>query len=230
VAPATTGNTQVEAIRGTALSYSTVKAWVLVLAGALAPLQSGSGTTAEAVVRRVEAHLEQARDLTASFTQSYRSGLLGREIIEQGRLYVKRPGRMLWEYQKPERKTFLADGERYYFYVPDDRQVVVQERAGQRSAPALLLAGGAILEHFEAHLEEARTGAERLRLTPREPDPDLQRVYVDVDERDRVVGIEVVDAQGGTSRFRFSELRENVGLADGFFRLKLPKGVEVIEG
>lgn len=207
-----------------------MKAWAFLLAAGLALPQPGSGGSAEAVVRRVEARLAQASDLTASFTQSYRSGLLGRELVEHGRLYVKRPGRMLWEYQKPERKTFLADGDRYYFYVPEDRQVVVQERAGQRSVPALLLAGGAILEHFEARLEEDRTGSARLRLTPRAPDPDLQRVYVDVDERDRIVGIEVVDAQGGQSRFRFSELREDVGLSDAFFRLKLPEGVEVVEG
>ena len=37
-----------------------------------------------------------------------------------------------------------------------------------------------------------------------------------------------VDAQGGTSSFSFTNLKENVGLADKEFAFKIPRGVDVV--
>lgn len=138
---------------------------------------------------------------------------------------------MLWEYRDPERKTFVSDGKRFYFYVPADRQVVVRSHAGERRLPALLLSGrGDILSQFEVALEPPPPGFQRLRLTPKEADPEIEKVLLDVDGGDRIRAIEVLDAQGNRSRFRFEDIRENVGLKDGLFRFEIPRGVEVIEG
>jgi outer membrane lipoprotein-sorting protein len=41
-------------------------------------------------------------------------------------------------------------------------------------------------------------------------------------------GLVTVDAQGGTSRFSFTNLKENVGVADKAFEFKMPRGVEVV--
>jgi outer membrane lipoprotein carrier protein len=182
------------------------------------------------IVERVEARHRRVSDLTARFVQSYRSGLLGREIVEKGTLSLKRPGRMLWEYREPERKTFVADGQRVFFYVPADRQVVVREQSGLRGIAMSLLSGeGSILAQFEATLEDAG-GATRLRLVPRKPDADVERATLDVDPEGRITAIEIVDPQGSRSRFRFEGIRENVGLPDRLFRFEIPRGVEVVTG
>lgn len=195
----------------------------------VAPLFA-TADAADELLARVERRNAQVRDLEARFTQSYRSGALGRELVETGVLKLKRPGRMRWEYQKPEQKLFVSDGKTWYFYVPAERQVVVKEQSGDRRAPALLLAGGSIAEQFAPALEVDAAGRPRLRLRPRAADPDLDRVYVDLDASDRITGLEVHDAQGNISRFRFEELRENRGLADELFRFRVPQGVEVIAG
>ena len=70
-----------------------------------------SAAPAEDLARRVEERHRSARDLTARFVQTYRSGLLGRES-SSGALSLKRPGRMRWEYEAPEKKTFVSDGKR----------------------------------------------------------------------------------------------------------------------
>lgn len=185
---------------------------------------------ADELLARVEKRNAQVRDLEARFTQTYRSGALGRELVETGVLKLKRPGRMRWEYQQPEQKLFVSDGRTWYFYVPAERQVVVKEQAGDRRAPALLLAGGSIAEQFAPALEVDAAGRPRLRLRPRAADPDLDRVYVELDASDRITGLEVHDAQGNVSRFRFEHLRENRGLGDELFRFRVPQGVEVIAG
>jgi outer membrane lipoprotein carrier protein len=195
------------------------------------PVPRAEASPAEILVRRLEAHQARVGDQTARFVQTYRSGVLGREVVERGILSIKRPGRMLWEYKDPEKKTFVADGKTFYFYVPADRQVVVRDQDRERSIPSLLLSGaGDILSQFEVALEGAPSGRQRLRLTPRKPEPEIERVFVDLDATDRVRGIQVEDAQGDRSRFEFDDIRENVDLPDRLFRFQVPPGVEVIAG
>jgi outer membrane lipoprotein carrier protein len=178
----------------------------------------------------VEEHHRRTRDLVARFTQTYRSGLLRREVVERGRLSLKKPGRMRWDYEAPEKKTFVSDGRRFYFYVPADRQVIVKEQSDERSLPAQLLSGGEILAHFEVALEPAGEGFSRLRLTPRREDPDLVRAFLSLDADARIRAVEIEDAQGSLSRFEFEEVRENVGVKDALFEFEVPRGVEVVEG
>jgi outer membrane lipoprotein carrier protein len=189
-----------------------------------------SPNPAEALVRRIEERHRNLRDLTARFVQTYRSGVLGREVTERGTVSIKPPGRMLWEYRDPEKKTFVSDGKTFYFYVPADRQVIVREQAGERGILSRLLSGQDILGQFEAGLESATSGHPRVRLTPRRPDPDVDRVYVEADDQNRINQLEIVDVQGNRSQFRFEGIRENVGLSDRLFRFEVPRGVEVVSG
>jgi outer membrane lipoprotein carrier protein len=203
------------------------------LTGALLGILPAAEATPNAVelVRQLDRHRQAVADLSARFTQTYVSGSIGREVVERGVVFLKRPGRMLWKYQRPEEKTFVADGKSFYFYIPAERQVIVRDQAGQRGIPALLLSEEAsLLTQFEAALEDAPAGVRRLRLTPKKADPDVESVLLDVDAGYRVRTVRIHDAQGNQSRFDFSEIKENVGLQDRLFRFEIPKGVEVISG
>ena len=202
------------------------------LMGALAVPAPAAATPAEDLARRVETRHRTLVDLTASFVQTYRSGMLGRAIVEKGALILKPPGRMRWEYREPEKKTFVSDGTTFYFYVPADRQVIVRSQADSRGIPALLLSGrGEILTHFVVTEEKAPSPEiRRLRLVPREADPEIDHVLLDVDGSARIRGIAVVDAQGNRSQFAFDRFKENVGVEDRQFRFEVPRGVEVVSG
>jgi outer membrane lipoprotein carrier protein len=188
-------------------------------------------SAAEALARRVEARHRKVADLTARFVQTYRSGALGRDLVEKGVVSLKPPSRMRWEYRDPEKKTFVSDGKTSYFYVPADHQVIRREQSDTRDLPAMLLSGHAdILSTFDVALETTPPGFQRLRLTPRKSEPEIERLYVDVDASDRIRSIVVIDAQGNRSQFVFDDIRENMGLDDRLFRFQVPRGVEVIAG
>jgi outer membrane lipoprotein carrier protein len=199
---------------------------------ALAATAETDAQLAQSLVRRLEERQARAHDLTARFVQSYRSGLLGREVVERGVVRLKRPGRMLWEYKEPEKKTFVSDGRSYYFYVPADRQVIVRDRDEERGVAARLLSGrGGLLQEFEVRLDTPPSeGVFRLRLSPRAEDPEVEVLLVDVEPSGLLRGIQVEDAQGNRSRFRFDDVRENTGLPDRLFRFEIPPGVEVVRG
>ena len=202
-----------------------------VLLSALSVPSPSPASPAEALALRIEARHRGVRDLSARFVQTYRSGALGREVVERGVLQVKPPGRMRWEYREPEKKTFVSDGKTSYFYVPAEKQVIRREQADSRDLPAMLLSGRAdILSTFAVALETGQAGRQRLRLTPRKAAPEIEHLYVDVDEEARIRGILVIDAQGNRSQFVFDDIRENVGLQDRLFQFEVPRGVEVITG
>lgn len=199
-----------------------------------APPATGAGDAgaALALLRRLEERNARTSDLVARFTQSYRSGMLGREVTESGTVAIKRPGRMRWEYEQPEPKLFVSDGRRFYFYVPAEKQVIVSDEDEQRSLAARLLSGrGGIGDEFSVSLDTPREeGVLRLKLVPRREQPDVERAWVELEPSGRVREIELDDVQGNRTRFRFEGLRENTGLKDELFRFEVPKGVEVIRG
>src|SRR5262245_36874585 len=53
---------------------------------ALVTVAPPPASPAQALARRVDERQKNVRDLTARFVQSYRSGVLGREVVERGTL------------------------------------------------------------------------------------------------------------------------------------------------
>src|SRR5579864_5754591 len=68
----------------------------------------------------VDAHYNHLRSLEAEFPEVYRGS--GMTRTESGTLWLKKPGKMRWEYRSPREKLFVSNGKDAWFYVPDDRQ------------------------------------------------------------------------------------------------------------
>jgi len=74
------------------------------------------------VLRLFESHYSSAQTLQATFLERYREN--GRVVrVESGEAYFLRPGKMRWDYQAPEKNTFLVDGKYVWFYSPSDHTV-----------------------------------------------------------------------------------------------------------
>ena len=66
----------------------------------------------------IEKRYNSIATLELDFEQTYRGGIgLQPKRTETGHLYLRKPGRMRWNYAKPEGKFFLSDGKFFYFFV-----------------------------------------------------------------------------------------------------------------
>src|SRR6202521_367403 len=102
------------------------------------------------------------RGFATDFVHTYRGGVLRKQLTERGRLLVKKPGKMRWEYTQPEEKLFVSDGVKMYSYLPQDKQVIVSSvpPEGEATTPALFLAGKANLtRNFTPTFGELPAGA-----------------------------------------------------------------------
>jgi outer membrane lipoprotein carrier protein len=199
--------------------------------GIMAPEQSAL-ELAQALQRKYDA----IRGFAADFVHTYRGGVLNKQLTERGRLLVKKPGKMRWEYTAPEKKLFVSDGVKIYSYVPEDKQVIVSDvPAGDNlTTPVLFLAGkGNLTRDFSPSFTDlpagAAPGSRALKLVPKTAQPDYDWLVVVVDAATLGLrGLVYSDPQGGTSTFSFTNLKENAGLTDNEFEFKVPRGVDIV--
>ena len=206
----------------------------LVVAGG--SVKSAEPTAAELAVS-LQQKYDRIKDFSANFVQSYTSGVLKRKRTdERGMLWVKKPGKMRWDYKTPDEKQFVSNGVKTYFYVPEDKQVFVASLPDDDSVSTriLFLAGkGNLARDFTPSLVAlpagAPGGAKALKLVPKTAQADFEWLMLFVDPATLALrGLASTDAQGGTSTFLFNNVKENVGVPESVFEFKMPRGVDLI--
>jgi outer membrane lipoprotein carrier protein len=213
-----------------------VRLFAVLIAACLVATPRAADLTASELATALQKKIDGVKDFTTDFTHVYEGGVLRKQLTERGRLFVKKPGKMRWDYTTPEQKQFVSDGVKMYSYIPQDKQVIVSTvpRDDEASTPALFLAGkGSLTRDFTPTLVDpppgAAAGARGLKLVPKSRQRDYDWLTLVVDPGTLAIrGLQTVDAQGGKSTFSFTNLQENVGLADKEFAFKMPRGVDVV--
>ena len=196
----------------------------------------GAEPTAEELAQRLQRKYDVVRDFSADFVQTYTGGILKKQLTEKGQMRIRKPGKMRWEYTSPEKKLFVSDGVKMYYYVPADKQVTVTTVPADDVAtgPALFLSGkGSLTRDFRASLTEVPAGfpagTKALRLVPTKAQTDYDSLTLLVDGGSLALrGLQATDGQGGISSFAFTNMKENVGLTDKEFAFSMPRGVDVV--
>jgi len=181
--------------------------------------------------------LDGTRTLEASFEQRLASGALGTGLVESGRLWLRRPGHMRWDYLDPERKVALIDGDQTGLYVAEDEQYVLGHLdAGSRLLPALLAGTEPLAGLFRSEVvtmpdDPAGDGTWLLRLQPVDAEEAFEAIILRLaPDSFAIVGAEVVDPAGNRMLYVFDDIRRNVDLPDDVFAFVPPAGTEIVGG
>lgn len=208
----------------------------LVLAACLAILTPAAfaAPTVHDVAQAVDQRYNQMRSLQADFTESYRGP--GIDRTESGTLWLKRPGKMRWQYTQPTQKLFISDGKNAWFYVPGERQArktSVKKLEDLRS-PLQYLLGHTKLEKefnglsFAPDVKPAEAADVVLRGVPRNMQ-GISEVLLEITPEHDIARITAEEVDGAVTEYGFSHQRQNVPIADAEFRFSAPPGTEVIE-
>ncbi len=206
---------------------------VMALASAAAARPAAN---VEAIAQAVDNHYNRLQTLQAEFSETYRGA--GAERTESGTLWLKKPGKMRWEYRSPQQKLFLSDGQNAWLYLPDDRQVrkTPARKLDDLRSPLAFLLGKAHLEKelqgltLAPDLSPLIPGDVVLRGVPKGLASSVNQVMLEVTADDRITRIIVEAGDGTVTEYRFSEQKENIAISGDNFRFVPPPGVEVISG
>ena len=209
---------------------------VVALVLTLAAAGSARGQTLDDVVRDVEASYARMTDLRAEFTQSAFNKSLNQTIPATGAVYLKKGGKLRWEYTQPTPQEIVSDGKTLWVYTPTLNQVNVAPAPEALAGPAgsFLIGLGKLREHFGVRFlnpVQPRDGDGNvvLDLAPKQPLPTLARLILSIDPRSWEVRKAVVyDQFENTVTMRFTKVAVNSGLPDRTFTFVAPKGVAIV--
>jgi len=199
-------------------------ALALSMALAAAPAAPSDASAAKALAARVQAYYDHTKDLAARFVQTYTYAAFGRKQTSSGTFQVKKPGKLRWDYEKPEKKVVLVSGSRLVQWEPTANQVYVDEKfdaTAMSAAVSFLLGSGKLEREFSLSVDDAG----RLLLTPKQEDPRVASIALTVGPAGEVTATRVVDGSSNVNEVQFTDLRRNPGLPDSRFVLDLPKDV-----
>jgi len=189
-----------------------------------------------AIAQAVDERYNHLRTWQTDFTEIYRGA--GTERTESGTLWLKKPGKMRWEYRSPREKLFLSDGRDAWFYVPGERQVrrTAVKKLDDLRSPLAFLLGKTKLEKELQGLSLASdvaplvAGDVVLRGVPKSLADRVSQVLLEITPEHWISRILVEEVDGSATEYRFNNQRENVVVPDRQFQFAVPDGVEVISG
>src|SRR5437660_11185524 len=192
--------------------------------------------TLEDVVRDLEAAYSRMTDLRAEFTQTAFNTSLNQTIPVQGTVYLKKGGRLRWEYTEPTPQEIVSDGRKLWVYTPTLNQANVADAPEALAGPAgSFLAGlGRLRTEFQVRfLNPAQPkdaeGKWALDLAPKQPLPTMTRLILSIDPKSWEIRKAVVHDQfENTVTMRFSKRVVNSGLPERTFTFVAHKGVVVV--
>lgn len=207
-------------------------AYALLLASVL-PLATPAPApmTAEKVTARVQKIYDGTTDFSASFTQDYRLVALGRSQQSTGTVAYRKPGKIRFDYQSPNAKTYAVDGTTLWVFQAADHQALVDRcfKADGLTASLVFLGGSArILEQFNVELAPSDAGFHGLKLIPKTPQGGFRSITLLVDQTSfEVAGTVVEDMSGNANKFTFTNVRRNKGVKAEAVTFAPPPGVGV---
>jgi outer membrane lipoprotein carrier protein len=207
----------------------------LVLFAVSAAAQTATVSLDDAV-RGVEGAYGRMTDLKAEFTQTAFNKSLNQTIPASGTVYLKRGGKLRWEYAEPTPQQIVSDGKTIWIYTPTLNQVNTGPAPEALAGPAgSFLSGlGKLREHFSVRLlnpaqPKDGDGNVVLDLTPKQPLPTLTRLILSFDPNGWQLRRAVVHDQfENTVTMKFTKLAINSGLEDKLFAFVPPKGAATV--
>jgi outer membrane lipoprotein carrier protein len=207
-----------------------------LLLGAIGlPVAHAQVGNAQQIADAVDRHYNDLQSLQTQFTESYRGAGLQRQ--ESGTLWLKKPGKMRWEYASPREKLFISDGKIAWFYVPGESRVqkAPVSKIDDLRSPLRFLLGKTKLDKelnglsIAPDVTATNAGNVVLRGVPRQMQDRISQVLLEITPDHRIARMLIDEIDGSVTEFQFSDQRENVNVNEHRFRFSPPPGVEVVD-
>lgn len=188
--------------------------------------QDGSN---QQVLKRLTNFTDSLTSFSAGFTQVVYDADSNPLQQSAGEVFLKRPGRFIWNYTSPSPQKIVADGSSVWLYDIDLEQVTVSPLAEQGAGtPLSLLMGDKPLEQeFVLRPLGNSDGIDWVELKPKTDHSDFELVFLGLNEKG-LAAMELRDSFGQATQIRFTNFNPDIPLDDAAFRFVPPAGVDVI--
>jgi outer membrane lipoprotein carrier protein len=189
-------------------------------------------TDLDTTLRAIENRYNHAQTLRLDFSESYIASRRPSQS-ESGTLYLRKPGRMRWEYSSPAGKIFLSDGKDTWLYSPDEQRAEKSslKQSEDNRAPLAFLLGRLDFRNDFKSFETHNEGAESwIAALPKSQNMAYTRVEFLAGADGQIHKVRVTGQDQSKLEFSFSNEQLNAPVAPALFIFKAPAGVQIVEG
>ena len=200
---------------------------------------NGTASTLDELLGRIERKYDAIETFHATFVQSSVIRALDKVERATGEVWFKKPYKMRWNYYTPFRDQIVSDGDNFWYYNHQERQVVLSSLGDvlKRRTTTTLLQGlqrarERFTYRFPSRGSRDKDGNWLIELEPRDREGDgdeVNRFVIAAAPSDWVVRkIYLYDPFGNETVIEFDAIEINGKVRDSTFKFEPPRGVEII--
>jgi outer membrane lipoprotein carrier protein len=205
-----------------------VRSFCLLLAGT-SLLQCA--TTADELIRSVEARYNGAKTLSLEFVESYNMQGHARPP-EEGKLTLRKERKMRWDYLRPAGKLFISDGKTVYLYSAAGNWVEkmpLKDTDDMRAPLAFLLGRLDMKKEFRDFTTRPGAGGAWLVARSKNDRTPYDNIEMLIAADGAVKELKVAGRDQSLLAFSFTNERLNPAVSDSLFHFIIPNGAEVVD-
>ena len=221
--------------------------YAIVLISVLIPMRIGGAPNVWAASETNHLKVDQILDrverkythskFSADFIQKSTIKAMDIADMASGKVFIKYPGMMRWEYEKPDKQIIVTDADKLWIYRPADNQVMTGKaptffRDGKGAS--FLSDIGLIRKKFEISLGEGKKKESdmfyHLTLVPHEKTMDISKIRLLISKQTfNVLQVITQNSYGDETRIDLINSAFGVNLDDSLFSFSIPEGTDVLQ-
>ena len=188
-----------------------------------------SAETADDAVNRIQKEYELIKDMSGRFVQkSYIKDL--EETHEfNGKFFLKKPEKMMWEYAEPRDEKVVIKDKETFIYKKSQNQVIrtqFSEESYSQVPIAMLESFDNIRNDFNISMPEKNA----LKLIPKQKIGHITSVIMETSKHGFPIQMfTILDTYGNIIMIELKDIKTNPGLKDELFNFQIPPGAEVFD-
>ena len=185
------------------------------------------------LLKGVEDRYNRARSLQVSFSEQY-TPAAGGQRTESGRLLLRKPLRMRWDYAQPKGKLIVCDGKYIWIYNPVENRAEREplKESDDMRVPLAFLLGKLNFEKEFQNIQWHPEGADDIRITaaPKSDNLPFSTVEFVVGRDSHIKTVQITYFDRSVLKYSFELEKMNPPVADKDFQFEMPKGAELVDG
>ncbi len=191
-------------------------------------------TNVHTIVEKLEKKYKSFTTLEVPFEQTITNKAYGKGITYTGALYLKKKGKMFWDYTSPkfDIKQIRSNGKKLCMYFPTEKEMTVEDnfdRLKETSGISFLWGEGNLEEQFSVTLQEETKNNYLLHFIPKDKEFEIDSMKVHIEKKSNLI-TELVTLDKGQNENRIiftKKPRINKNMSDSLFSCTVGKGVTI---
>lgn len=196
----------------------------------LAGLAAGDARL-DPLLHGVENHYNHAQSLKLDFSETYSASRRPTQV-ERGTLFLRKPGKMRWDYAAPAGKIFLSDGKNILLYTPGNNRLEksrLKESEDLRAPLAFLLGKLNFWREFRSFTSRSEGDSTWVSAIPNSDQLAYTQVDFLVAPDAQIQRVRITGQEHSILEFSFSNEQINAPVAASMFVFSPPPGTEIVE-